>query len=57
MRTLLEIMTQELYGHTQRDLQHEDVALQITLRELDEAQEGKLVKSFEDLQDEMELWQ
>jgi hypothetical protein len=37
-------------------LQHEDVVLQITIRELEEAKKGKLCKSFEDLQDEMELW-
>ena len=56
LRTPLEIMTQELYRHIQRCLQHEDVTLQITLRELEEAKTGKLCKSFEDLQDEMELW-
>jgi len=49
-------MTQELYGNIQRCLQHEDVVLQITLRELEETKEGKLCKSFEDLHDEMELW-
>ena len=32
------------------------MVLQITLRELEEAKEGKLCKSFEDLQDKMELW-
>ena len=56
LRTPLEIMTQELYRHIQRCLQHEDVTLQITLRELEEAKTGKLCISFEDLQDEMELW-
>jgi len=56
LSTPLAIMTQELYSHIQRCLQHEDVVLQITLRELEEAKTGKLCKSFEDLQDEMELW-
>jgi hypothetical protein len=56
LTTSLEIMPQESYGHTQLCLQREHVVLQITLRELEEAKEGKLFKSFEDLHDEMELW-
>ena len=54
-KTPLEIMTQELGGHLQRCMGHYDVVRQITVKELGEAKDEKLCKSFLELQEEMKL--
>jgi hypothetical protein len=50
------IMEQELCRHLQRCLKHEDVARQLTLRDLNLACEQWACGSLQELRKEMELW-
>jgi hypothetical protein len=50
------VMTQELCRHLQRCLKHEDVARQLTLRDLHLAYEQWACDSLRDLTEEMEMW-
>jgi hypothetical protein len=50
------IMAQELCHHLQRCLKHEDVARQLTLRDLNLACEQWACESVQELREEMELW-
>jgi hypothetical protein len=49
-------MTQELYRHLQLCLKHEDVARQLTLRDLHLAYEQWACDSLRELTEEMEMW-
>jgi hypothetical protein len=52
----LRVMTQELCRHLQQCLKHEDVARQLTLRDLHLAYEQWACDSLQDLTEEMEMW-
>ena len=54
--TPLGVLAQELQSHLQRSLMHEDVARQITIRELEQAKTQWACTSFADMRQEMELW-
>ena len=49
-------MTQELCRHLQRCLKHEDVARQLTLRDLHLACEQWACDSLRELTEEMQMW-
>ena len=50
------VMAQELCRHLQRCLKHEDVARQLTLRDLNLACEQWACESLRELTEEMEMW-
>jgi len=50
------VMAQELCRHLQRCLKHEDVARQLTLRDLHLACEQWACESLRELTEEMEMW-
>ena len=52
----ITIMAQELGSHLRRCMAHEDVANQFTEQELEDAKQKWSCNSFQELQEEAEVW-